>query len=310
MIERRARDLAIEGRTARGIALPYGVAADVRLPTGAVVSERFEAGAILYSPGLQVNRNHDSGDVLADLPAGTLRLFDGPDALRFEARLARPIAATGASVEFVALKERRVQHERVIGQAALMAIALLGGPRPAYDGATVEVRQAATLGRSGLSGRWDIGRERIERASGRGRRKTRPQGLVQLPEDFEPGARDVAIYFDRSPLASHSGGTLRLGKSPDGGFTFDVPELPETSGAEDLRAWLAAGNRVYPDPTFTGIIEDLREPGTGLSAGGLITVGVIRDPILAALTLTTRERWVLPDQSSRPTAAESRWLWL
>ena len=108
MIERRARDLAIEGRTARGIALPYGVAADVRLPTGAITVERFEAGAILYSPGLQVNRNHDAGDVLADLAAGTLRLIDGPDALRFEARLARPIAATGASVEFVALKERRV----------------------------------------------------------------------------------------------------------------------------------------------------------------------------------------------------------
>ena len=73
MIERRARDLAIEGRTARGIALPYGVAADVRLPTGAIAAERFEAGAILYSPGLQVNRNHDAGDVLADLAAGTLR---------------------------------------------------------------------------------------------------------------------------------------------------------------------------------------------------------------------------------------------
>ena len=311
MIERRARDLAIDGRTARGIALPYGVAADVRLPTGAITVERFEAGAILYSPGLQVNLNHDAGDVLADLPAGTLRLVDGPDALRFEARLARPVAATGASIEFVALKERRVQHERVIGQAALTGIALLDGPRPAYEGATVEVRQAATLGSDGLAGRWDMGRERIERASGSGRRKTRPQGLVQLPSDFEPGVRDVALYFDRSPLASHSGGTLQLDKAPAGGFTFDVSALPETTGAADLRAWLAAGNRVYPDPTFVGIIEDLREPGTGLSAGGLITVGVIVNPILTAITLATRERWVLPNQSSRPTVPdEQRRLWL
>ena len=310
MIERRARDLTIDGRTARGIALPYGVAADVRTPNGEHVRERWEAGAILYSPGLQVNRNHDAGDVLADLAGGTLRLFDGPDALRFEARLARPIEATGASVEFVALKERRVQQERVIGQAALTGLALLDGSRPAYDGATVEVRQAATLGDNGLAGRWDMGRERIERASGSGRRKTRPLGLAQLPEDFEPGVRDVAIYFDRSPLATHGGGTLQLEKAPGGGFTFDVPELPETSGAADLRAWLAAGNRVYPDPTFSGIIENIQEPGTGLSAGGLITVGVITNPILSALTLTTRERWVLPDQSSRPTAAESRRLWL
>ena len=293
--------------------MPYGERADVLLPSGERVTERWEPGAVLYAPGLVANRNHVAGDTLAALNDGTLRMVDGPDALRFEARLSRPVTATGASVEFEALKERRMGGERVIGSAALLGIALLEGRQPAYAGASVEVRQAATLGRGGgLSGRWDMGRERIERAGGRGRRKTRPQGLVHLPEDFAPGTRDVALYFDRSPLASHSGGTLRLAKERNGGFTFDVPELPETSGAEDLRAWLAAGNRVYPDPTFTGVVEHIQEAGTGLSAGDAITVGVVRDPILTAITLATRERWLLPEDATRqPVAAgESRRLWL
>ncbi len=298
--------------------MPYGERADVLLPSGERVTERWEPGAVLYAPGLVANRNHDAGDTLAALNDGTLRMVDGPDALRFEARLSRPVTATGASVEFEALKERRVNGERVIGSAALLGIALLEGRQPAYAGASVEVRQAATLGRGGgLSGRWDMGRERIERAGGRGRRKTRPRGLVHLPDDVPASGgaaniRDVALYFDGSPLASHSGGTLRLAKERDGGFTFDVPELPETTGAADLRAWLAAGNRVYPDPTFTGVVDDIQEPGTGLSAGEAITVGIIRDPILTAITLATRERWLVPDDATRqPVAAgESRRLWL
>ena len=300
MLERRAHAVAADGRTASGVAMPYGVSADVRLPSGERVTERFEAGSILYAPGLVVNRNHDAGDVLADLNGGTLRMVDGPDALRFEARLSRPVDATAASVEFVALKERRMGRERIVGQAALLGLALLDGVPPAYHGADVEVRQAATLTGRSLAGRWDGGRERIERATGSGRRKTRPTGLVQL--DFEADRRDVILRWDQSPLASRNAGTLTLAPLRNGGFTFDASNLPKTRAAEDLREWLGAGNRVYPDPTLVGVVEDVREPGTGLSAGSDITVGVMHNPILTAITLTPRERWAA---IARPADADT-----
>ncbi len=138
-----------------GIALPYGERA-----TMGRFSEEFRAGSLKpAADGVLLNAMHDRGRPLARTP-GTLRLLDGPDALRIEADLpdtveARDTAAlvragvlTGLSVEFRiagADGERWEGAHRVVTSATLGAIAVVD--KPAYPGASLEARWKAAQAR-------------------------------------------------------------------------------------------------------------------------------------------------------------------
>lgn len=154
-VERRAVPLSLEGRRASGVALPYGESANVVTPDGVRMAETWEPGALLYAPSANLNRNHDAGDVLATLADGSLRLQDGPDKLRFEADLSRPLPeASGASLEFKVLDELRDGGTRTIRRAVLHGLALLEGRQPAYAGARAEVRETAAEARPTEASLW------------------------------------------------------------------------------------------------------------------------------------------------------------
>ena len=150
LIEQRARptELRVEGRRLSGIVLAYG---DVS-PSH---RERFEPGSLRMAEAVHLDLHHDTMRAVAWLPNGGLELADAEDALRMtvdvppipagDAALAlvREGRATGLSIEFRAIKERRDAGLRILEQAELRGIAIV--TRPSYEASRVEARAARRL---------------------------------------------------------------------------------------------------------------------------------------------------------------------
>ena len=148
--------------TLRGTAVVYGVPSDI----GGGTTETVEAGAFvnLNSPDITLVDGHDESRLLARTGAGTLRIYDSPARLEYDARLpdtelGRDIAELtrrgdygGASVGMVVTDEQTVirqgrLHRRILA-AELIHISPVG--RPAHNNTTVETMAA----RPGRKIRW------------------------------------------------------------------------------------------------------------------------------------------------------------
>ena len=138
-IEHRADDGVV---TVTGLALPYGSEAD--LPWG---RERVTAGAVRYADrGVIANLQHARERVLGRHP-GNLTLTDTAAGLRFALELpdttdgrdagvlVRQGILGGASVEFVAVRERFEGDVRILDEVRLHGLALVD--TPAYSDALI-----------------------------------------------------------------------------------------------------------------------------------------------------------------------------
>ena len=147
-VERRAAigEIRVEGRKLTGTVLRYGEVSPSH-------KERFAPGSIRMAGPVHLDLSHDRERVVAYQPGGGLELVDGDASLELTAELP-PIPAadrvldeirtgkvTGLSVEFRAVKERRVDGVRVIEEAELSGVAIVA--RPSYQGSRVEARTKA-----------------------------------------------------------------------------------------------------------------------------------------------------------------------
>lgn len=150
--ERRySEGLTLDKRTLSGLAMPYG---QVGKPGGGKPRERFAPGAFGEPGDVMLNVMHRRDRPLARTGDGGLELADDGKALAVRATLPKTRDADdtlalvksgvlrGLSVEFRATKEHREAGIRVIDKADLLAIAVVD--KPAYEGATVDARQADT----------------------------------------------------------------------------------------------------------------------------------------------------------------------
>ena len=121
-------ELRLSGRTLTGTAIRYRERARDR-------AEMFEAGAFQPIGAVSLNLQHDAFREIASTEGGSLRVDDGPDALRVEAdlrensaelALVRRRALRGLSVEFRSLTEHRENGVRIVEKAELPAIGLDG----------------------------------------------------------------------------------------------------------------------------------------------------------------------------------------
>ena len=144
-LERRAArgEIRVEGRTVSGVVMKYGEISPSH-------REKFAPGALRMAAVVHLDIGHDRERVIAFMPNGGLELAGGDDALELSAELP-PIPAadraleeiragktTGLSVEFKAVKESRDGDVRVIEDAILSGVGLVGDP--SYGGARVEAR--------------------------------------------------------------------------------------------------------------------------------------------------------------------------
>lgn len=249
-------ELRVAGRTLSGPAIPYGQQARDR-------AEMFRPGSVELLEPVTLNLQHDPERRIASTADGTLRISDGPEALRLEAdlregsaelALVRRGALTGLSSEFYAMRETREGGLRVIERAAVPAFGLVD--RGSYR-TSVELRAAALALAEprALSGRTleaeipadaDVACE----CSGAGCRFARmmSEGLQEaLDEAFDEFAETVATWANYSqPLASVSKGTLR--RQGATGVAIDLPDDP--NGRAVIAADESAGVvvRPYLDP--------------------------------------------------------------
>ena len=147
VVEQRARatELRVEGRRLSGIVIAYG---DVS-PSH---RERFQPGSLRMADSVPLNLSHDQMRAVAWQPGGGLDLDDAEDALRMVVEvppipagdaaleLVRQGRATGLSIEFRAVKERREGGLRILEEAELRGIAIV--TRPSYEASRVEARRA------------------------------------------------------------------------------------------------------------------------------------------------------------------------
>ena len=145
MTERRtaAGELRAEGRRLTGTVLAYG---DVS-PSH---RERFEPGALRMAEAVPLNLFHDPERAVAWQPGGGLELRQDRRAVTMRAILppipaadralamVRERQATGLSVEFKAIRERREGGLRVIEDAVLSGVGIVRAP--SYGGSRVEAR--------------------------------------------------------------------------------------------------------------------------------------------------------------------------
>ena len=323
MIETRHRELRRTGRRLSGTVMVYGDEAEIP----GIGRERFAAFAFAdYLQGgadVAVNVMHESDLVVATRRRGDLVLTDSPAALTMAAIL--PVGdafdkvlelvgdglTRGLSVEFHAVRERRIADSRTIYEASLPALGIVDDP--AYPGSGVEVR---ARGR-GLSGEFRYNRDRVTRDRGRRRKVRVSSGAFRwqleefqrlqaelgesIGEAIQAGAadairdraREVQLLAGRSydlPLASLRMGTLEL-EDTDEGLRFNVDRLPDTTAARDLRAAMDAGaadhgiDLLYSVPPADVVPDAVTievEPGTG------VEVEVVHRGILQALAVVSR----------------------
>ena len=250
-------EVRVAGRTLSGPAIPYGERARDR-------PEMFRPGSVELLEPVTLNLQHDPERRIASTADGTLRVSDGPDALRLEAdlregsaelALVRRGALTGLSSEFYAMRETlSAEGLRVIERAAVPAFGLVD--RGSYR-TSVELRAAAAALAEprALSGRTleaeipsdtDLACE----CSGPGCRFARmmAEGLqAAFDEAFAEHAETVATWANYSqPLASVSRGTLRRNGAT--GVAIDLPD--DDYGRAVIAADESAGVvvRPYLDP--------------------------------------------------------------
>lgn len=265
-------ELRVAGRTLTGAAIPYGEAARDR-------AEMFRQGSVDLLEPVTLNLQHDPERRIASTADGTLRVTDGPDALRLEAdlrdgsaelELVRRGALRGLSSEFYAIRETRsAEGLRVIERAAVPAFGLVD--RGSYR-TTVELRRAesllqvearARMGRSMQVSMRLVSRARCE-CSGELHYATWEDDVIEasLDDVFTAGGRDViATWADyRTPLASVSKRTLRRAGAT--GVAIDLPD--DDAGRAALAANESAGVvvRPYLDPVESVAAPDPADPET------------------------------------------------
>ena len=181
-----------------------------------------------------MNLQHDPERRIATTADGSLRLHDGPDALRIEADLragsaeldlVRRGALRGLSIEFFAISERREDDVRVLTRAGLPAVALvdIGSHESSIElrhaALTLDLELRARMGRSmrayipSGTGKGKGPRLRCE-CSGPSARWAEfvDKPLVEaFDRAFDTAEREVlATWANYSqPLASKTRGTLR-----------------------------------------------------------------------------------------------------
>ena len=325
MIERRAATLTTgRGRALAGVAIPWDEPADVITPDGARLSERFEPGAVsLWAADLPLLDGH-GGPALARLGRG-LELRTEPSGLMFTATVDEPIQPTGASIEFMPIRERRSGGERVIGAAVLTALAVVSGAaQPAYAGATVEARQAQgeirQTPRGALEGEFPYGIDSVISNSGtRGTGRVRKQRIANGAWNYVEERVDVyetTLTLGRGAgrtLASRQAGSLELGFGRDA-LAFHMTAKPTpTSWYKDFLLQLAAGLIVFAvEPQFivAGVPNATRiipEPGNPD-----VDIEVVDNAILTSLAIVARSRFggTTVNLRSAPEARHARHWWM
>ncbi len=251
--ERRTTGLELraEGRRLSGVVLTFGEVSPSH-------RERFEPGSLRLAETVHLDLGHDPLKAAAWFPGGGLELRSDHSALRMVAEvpkipagdaaleMVRSGRATGLSVEFSALKERRDGNLRVIEDAELRGIGLVRNP--SYQQSHVEARRRS--GRT-MTARIPAGRSVECRCSGAACKfaEMAKEGLEQaFNSAFQQFEHEVVAAFGSydMPLASVSSGTLRgriLGNG-DGEVEIDLPA--DCVGAATLAAHEAAGVIVRP----------------------------------------------------------------
>ncbi len=248
---RRGGELRAEGRRLSGVVMAYG---DVS-PSH---RERFESGSLRLAEAVHLDLHHDALRAVAWHPGGGLDLRQDGKSMRMVAELppipaadaaleqVRSGRATGLSVEFRAMKERREGGLRVIEAATLTGIGIVRSP--SYGQSQVEARR-----RSGRTMRATIPADaEVEcRCSGAECKFARVTGEAMqeaFDEAFRQFEREVIAGFGGydMPLASASAGTLRgrVNGDGDGEVEIDLPD--DTNGAATVAAHEAAGVIVRP----------------------------------------------------------------
>ena len=138
-------EFRLEGRKLTGTALRYGEVSPSH-------RERFEPGSIRLAESVHLDLHHDPERAVAWMPGGGMELrcddagvhlsADLPPIPAADRALAeiRAGTATGLSVEFRAIKDRREGDIRVIGEAVVSGIGIVRSP--SYKGSRVEARAA------------------------------------------------------------------------------------------------------------------------------------------------------------------------
>ena len=235
MLERRTGgELRAEGRRLAGTVMRYG---DVS-PSH---RERFEPGSLRMAEAVPLNLFHDPERAVAWQPGGGLEVREEGGALAMTAELPpipaadralaeiRAQTATGLSVEFRAIRERREGRLRVVEEALLTGIGIVRSP--SYGNSRVETR--ARYG--GLKARIPTNRrlkcECHKAGLGGSCSDIRFARRAFAGAETDDGLMLFAKDYSR-PLSSTRKGTLRVRETNDG-FEIDA-DLPDTTGGRDL----------------------------------------------------------------------------
>ena len=312
----------VAGRTLTGEALRYGVLNPRPAPGTRALSERFEPGSIEPLYPVQLVLQHDPERRIASTSDGTLRLHDGPDALRIEAdlrdgsaelELVRRGALRGLSVEFFAIAERRAGGVRTVTRAGLPAIGLvdIGSHESTVElrraAATLDLELRARMGRS-FSAKIPAGRRLRCECSGPSAKWAE---FVDKPlqeafdRAFAQAEREViATWASYSqPLGSVSKGTVRRTGATE--VTIDLPD--DDYGRAALAAHESTGVviRPYLDP-----VESVGELD-----GETMRYSRVEIRAFVVSSTDAREGWPTPKivaspDVGEPRAARRRRLWL
>ncbi len=296
MMERRAGgELRAEGRRLSGVVMRYG---DVS-PSH---RERFEPGSLRMAAAVHLDLHHDPERAVAWQPGGGLELRQEGKALTMRATLPpipaadralteiRAGRATGLSVEFHAVRERREGGLRVIQEAVLNGIGIVRSP--SYGGSRVEARARSgrTL-RAHIPANTDLACE----CTGAGCKFARfAQEALQeaWDETFARFEREAVASFGSyaAPLASAGRGTMR-GRVVEGGADVDIDIPTGAAGDAVLAAHENAGVVVRPflDASRSEGMETPREDGANAMA---YTRASVRAFIVSATDV--RDGWPAP----------------
>ena len=239
---RQGGEVRAEGRRLSGTVLRFGEVSPSH-------RERFEAGAFAFAEAVPLNLAHDAERAVAWQPGGGLELRQDDDSLSMAADLppipaadralamVRSGSATGLSIEFQAMRERREDGIRVVEQALLTGVGIVRSP--SYSGSRVEARAGATWARGrikpGKRSRCDcLPEEGIIEV------QFKPAAFDRLIDKVEAGERDVPAFIGgpmtpSSMVASTRRGTMRLRKPKRGGLTIELTGASrETQAAKSI----------------------------------------------------------------------------